>query len=118
LRAGELAGLRLTAIDGERLTVSQSVWHGKDQSPKTDNAVRTMALSPQLVSLVWEQIARQGTKGHAYLFSSSSGKPCDMDMYRERKMRPLLKSLGILPAGFHSLPALQRFAPWILSGWL
>jgi hypothetical protein len=54
LRAGEIVGLRTTALEGERLTVSQSVWHGKVQSPKTDNAVRTLAVSPQLVTLLWE----------------------------------------------------------------
>jgi integrase len=103
LRAGELAGLKLTDIDGEKLTVNRSVWHGKGQAPKTDNSLRTLALSPQLISLLWEQIVRQKAKGHEYLFSSSNGTPWDMNMYRKRKMRPLLKSLGILPlAGFHA----------------
>ena len=59
LRAGELAGLRLSDIGGVRLTVNQSVWHGKDQSPKTDNAVRTLALSSQLLSLLWEKADRK-----------------------------------------------------------
>jgi integrase len=36
LRAGELAGLRLIDIADERLTVNQSVWHGKAQDPKTE----------------------------------------------------------------------------------
>lgn len=36
LRAGEIAGLMLTDIEGERLTVNRSVWGGKDQSPKTN----------------------------------------------------------------------------------
>ena len=102
LRAGELAGLKLMDIDGERLTVNRSVWHGNEQSPKTNSALRTLALSPQLVSLLWEQIARQKAKGHDYLFSSSTGKPWDMDVYRERKMRPLLRSLKVPEAGFHA----------------
>ncbi len=102
LRAGEIAGLKLADIDGQGLKVNRSVWHGKDQSPKTDNSFRTLALSPQLVSLLWEQIARQRTKGHEYLFTSSTGKPWDMDVYRERKMRPFLESLGIQLAGFHA----------------
>jgi integrase len=102
LRSGELAGLRTTDIDGDRLTVNQSVWHGKEQSPKTDNAVRTLALSPQLLSLLWEQIRRQKTKGHEFLFSASTGSPWDMNLFRYRKMRKLLKSLGIQPAGFHA----------------
>jgi integrase len=102
LRAGELAGLMLTDVDGERLTVNQSVWHGKAQAPKTDNAVRTIALSPQLITLLWEQIARQKAKGHEFLFSVSTGSPWDMNVYRNRKMRKLLMTLGISQAGFHA----------------
>ena len=101
LRAGELAGLKLADIDGDRMTVNRSVWHGKAQTPKTDNAMRSLAISPQLVSLLWEQIARQKAKGHEYLFTSSTGTPWDLDAYRQRKMRPLLKSIGVKPAGFH-----------------
>ena len=93
LRAGEVAGLRLTDIDGERLTVNQSVWGGKEQSPKTNNAVRTLGLSPQLVTLLWEQIARQRAKGRHYLFSSSTGSPRDMGVYRQRKVTVLLSPL-------------------------
>ena len=102
LRSGELAGLKLTDIDGERLTVSRSVWLGREQSPKTNNSVRTLALSPQLILLLWEQIVRQRVKGHDFLFSSPSGRPWDMNVFRQRKMATLLKSLGIVQAGFHA----------------
>jgi integrase len=54
------------------------------------------------VDLLWEQIARQTAKGHEYLFSSSSGRPIDMNVHRRRKMTTLLKSLGIPQAGFHA----------------
>jgi integrase len=102
LRAGEIAGLKLTDIDGERLAVNRSVWGGKDQSPKTNSAIRTIGLSPQLISLLWEQIARQRKKEHEYLFSASTGSPVDMNVYRRRKMTALLKSLAIPQAGFHA----------------
>jgi len=102
LRSGELAGLRTTDIDGDRLTVNQSVWQGKEQSPKTDNARRTLALSPQLLSLLWAQIQRQKEKGHEFLFSASTGSPRDMNVFRHRKMTKLLESLGIQQAGFHA----------------
>jgi len=102
LRSGEVAGLRLCDLDGDRLTVNQSVWHGKAQTPKTDNAIRTLALSPELVSLLWEQITRQRAKDHDYLFSSENGTPWDMNVYRRRKLTPLLKRLGIPQAGFHA----------------
>jgi integrase len=102
LRGGELAGLKLTDIDGERLTVNRSVWLGKEQSPKTNNAIRTLALSPQLVTLLWEQIARQRARECEYLFSSSTGSPLHMNVYRKRKMAVLFKSLKIPHAGFHA----------------
>jgi integrase len=102
LRAGELAGLRLTEIYGERLTVSRTVWLGKEQTPKTDSANRMIALSPQLVSLLWKQIARQKAKGHAFLFTSASGTPRDMNVYRQRKLKRLLEELGIARKGFHA----------------
>jgi integrase len=87
LRSGELAWLRLSDIDSECLTVNRSVWHGRSQTPKTDNSVRTLALSPQLISLLWEQIVRQGIKEHEYLFTSENGTPWDMNVYRNRKMK-------------------------------
>ncbi len=102
LRAGELAGLRLADVDFQSLTVNQSVWHGRAQSPKTGNAVRKIALSPRLAALVWEQVQRQRTKGHAYLFSASTGSPWDMNLLVTRKLHPLLRSLGIAPAGLHA----------------
>jgi integrase len=102
LRSGELAGLRLIDIDGSSLTVNQSVWQGEEQPPKTDNALRTLAVSSQLVTLLWEQIARQKAKGHELLFSASTGSPWDMNVFRKRKMGKLLKSLKIKQAGFHA----------------
>lgn len=59
-------------------------------------------MSPQLVALLWEQIARQKAKGHVFLFSSANGTPWDMNVFRKRKLHPLLKLLGIAPAGFHA----------------
>ncbi len=102
LRSGELAGLKLTDIEGDRLTVNRSVWHRREQTPKTDNAVRSLGLSPQLVTLLWEQIVRQRAKGHEFLFSASRASPWDMNVIRQRKLHPLLTSLGIEQKGFHA----------------
>src|SRR6202022_2049484 len=41
-------------------------------------------------------------KEHDFLFSASTGAPWDMNVFRRRKMRMLLKSLGIRQAGFHA----------------
>jgi len=102
LRGGELAGLKLTDIDGERLTVNQSVWNGQTQSPKTDSALRTLGLSPQLITLLWEQIARQKAKEHEFLFTSQNGTPWDMNVHRRRKLTKTLTALEVTQAGYHA----------------
>lgn len=62
LRSGELAGLKLTDVDGERLTVNRSVWLGNEQVPKTNNSLRTLALSPQLISLLGSKSPGRGPR--------------------------------------------------------
>ena len=101
LRAGEIAGLRLGDVEPDRISVSQSVWHGRVQAPKSDNALRTIAVSTQLAALLLEQSKRQIGKGHDFLFSSSTGSPWDASLFRRRKLKPLLRSLGVREAGFH-----------------
>jgi hypothetical protein len=41
-------------------------------------------------------------KGTDYLFSGVTGNPLDMNVYRQRKLKPLLVSLKIKQAGFHA----------------
>jgi integrase len=101
LRAGELAGLRLGDVEPDRISVGQAVWHGRIQAPKTNNALRTIGISPQLGALLWEQAERQKEKGREFLFSSSTGSPWDASLFRRRKLKPLLRSLEIREAGFH-----------------
>jgi integrase len=65
LRSGEVAGLTAEDVDldRQRLTVNRSVYRGREQRPKTDNAVRTLALSSQLTALLREQITLQAAQG-------------------------------------------------------
>jgi integrase len=88
------------------------VWNGEVGTPKTQNAMRTVAISPQLAALLAEQVERQNEKGHAFLFSSSTGTPWDMNLFRKRKLQPLLQRLGIPKAGFH---AFRHFNASLLS---
>lgn len=102
MRQGELAGLRLEDVQTDRVSVHQSVWNGGTQDPKTPNAFRTIAVSPQLAVLLDEQVVRQRLRGHKLLFTSSTGNPWDANLLRSRKFHPLLASLGIEQAGFHA----------------
>jgi integrase len=102
LRAGEIAGLRVQDVALDRITVNQSVWAGEEQTPKTQSAVRQIAISPQLAELLWKQVERQKAAGHSFLFSVSTGSPLDMDVERRRRLKPTLKALEIPKAGYHA----------------
>jgi integrase len=117
LRAGEVAGLRVQDIGLDCITVSQSVWSGKEQTPKTQSAVRKIAISPQLSEMLWKQVERQIAAGHSFLFSVSTGSPIDMNVERRRRLKPTLKALGIPEAGWLSrVSALQRLRAGFLAG--
>jgi integrase len=102
LRAGEVAGLRVEDVALDSIAVAQSVWAGEEQSPKTQSAVRKIAISPQLSGLLWKQVRGQIAAGHSSLFSVSTGSPLDMNVERRRRLKPTLKALGIPQAGYHA----------------
>jgi integrase len=91
----------LSDVSTVSVTVNQSVWNGKEGSPKTVNAIRTVAVSPYLAKILGPQLEYQAGKGHHLLFSTSTGKPWDMNLFRRRKLQPLLRQLGIQSMGFH-----------------
>lgn len=102
LRAGELAGLRVQDVNLDSVRVEQSVWGGEEQAPKTESAVRTIAVSPQLAELLWKQVAKQKTAKHSLLFTAGNGSPLDMDVERQRRLKPVLEALEIRQAGYHA----------------
>lgn len=103
LRAGELCGLRIEDVDYKLgvLHVRQSVWRGKVQTPKTENAHRVVDLSPQLLEHLKEYRATWRPNPCGLLFATRNGTPWDANLIVKRKLRPLLNALGI-KGGLHS----------------
>ena len=102
IRAGELAGLRIQDVALDSITVEQSVWGGEEQQPKTQNAVRKIAISTQLAELLWKQIGRQKAAEHSFLFTVGNGSPLDINVERSRRLAPLLETLELAKAGYHA----------------
>jgi len=73
LRIGEGLGLRVTdlADDCTVIHVQRSVWQGREQAPKTANAIRLVDLAEPLAKLLRNYVI--GKSG--YLFSTRDGKP-------------------------------------------
>lgn len=104
MRAGELCGLRTTDFDWERglVSVCQSVWRGKFQSPKSENAVRCFALSPRLLAHIADRVKGWKPNERGLLFVTRNGTPWDANLLVKRKLYPLLDSLGIERGGLHA----------------
>jgi len=98
LRIGEALGLKTTDLspDCGVLNVQRSVWHGREQEPKTPNAVRVVDIPGQLARVLHDHV--EGKSG--YVFATRDGKPL--------QARNVLHNFHIAGAkfGFH---ALRRF---------
>ena len=73
LRIGEALGLKTTDFGPECriLHVNRSVWHGREQTPKTSNAIRVVDIPEPLAWMLREFVAdKQG-----YLFATANGTP-------------------------------------------
>jgi integrase len=95
MRAGELCALRSEDVQRGRVRIRQSVWRGKFGDPKTENAVRSFAISALLS-------ARLQTLGDGLLIKTRDGTPWDAGLLVKRKLRPLLQSLDIPGGGLHA----------------
>ena len=114
MRPGELAGLLHANCRARAISVTQSVWARRVQTPKSKAAVRTFAISEQLgrelerfieaaepneyglvfVTDKWRAQANQhGEKMR--LNQHEGGKPMSMDTFRQRVLNPILDELGI-----------------------
>jgi integrase len=104
MRAGELCGLRVRDFDleGGLVSVRQSVWRGKFQSPKSENAVRSFALSPRLLAHVADFLKRWKPNERGLLFATRTGTPWDANLLVKRKLYPLLDAIGIKRGGLHA----------------
>jgi len=73
LRIGEALAVKASdfADDFRVLKVTRSVWHGKEQSPKTPSAVREIDIAEELAALVRDYAAHRT----GYLFATKSGRP-------------------------------------------
>ena len=105
IRGGELCGLRVADLDLENciIQVRQSAWRGHLQTPKTANAIRRFALSPQLCShLKWFLETQWKDNPENILFPSKAGTPQDNHNVVQLQLKPLLEKLNLKKLGLHA----------------
>jgi integrase len=104
LRIGEALGLKVSDFspDCRALYVRRSIWRGKEQEPKTPNAVRAVDLPKELARTIQAFVAG---KNGGYLFSTRTGRPLSS--------RNVLRVLHARKkVGFH---AFRRFRAAVLT---
>jgi len=98
LRAGELLGLEVKHFSGNTITVAQSVWEGRVQTPKTASAFRQVDLHPTVADMLRDFI---DDRKEGFLFRTRTGTPFLQSNFLRSSLHPLLKELGIEKQGFH-----------------
>ena len=93
LRIGEALALKASDFteDFRVLKVTRSIWHGKEQDPKTPAAVREIDLAESLAAIL--RTYAEGRSG--YLFATRSGRPlgpseCSPGGWRRRSRVPAI----------------------------
>jgi integrase len=108
LRAGELCGLRIDDLDLERclLRVEQSSWRGKMQQPKTENAVRSIAISPEMVFHLRDFLLRWRPNSRRLLFATRNS--LGREPAREKKTPTAFEKTGDSALRTLRIPARER----------
>jgi integrase len=99
LRAGELLGLEVRHFDGTSVTVNQSAWGTRVQTPKTQNAYRVVDLHPDVSTLLKAYL---GDRKTGFIFQSSGGRPLSQTNLLRREFHPVLVGLKIDTCGYHA----------------
>ncbi len=104
MRPGELCGLAVSDLNLANLTIRirHSVWGGQLQTPKTANALRNLAISPQLAEHLSGYLSQWSSNPMGLRFLSTVGKPLHPSCVRRDHLEPLCKSLGIQPKGMRA----------------
>jgi integrase len=101
MRIGEASGLHIDDLDLTNCVVHvrRGVWNGREQSPKTRNAVREIDIDSGLADLLRQHV---GNKKAGRVFEARNGSPISGQNVLKRVLHPLLKRLGIPKAGLHA----------------
>jgi integrase len=106
MRIGEVLAIQVEDLDYQRelLHVRSSVYAGALDTPKSEASIASLpmplALAIRLKTFLASRHFRQNALG--LLFANRRGRPFSANKLREKKLRPLLSSLGIQLAGFHA----------------
>jgi integrase len=104
LRIGELLALRWRDVDLERrgLRVTQSVYEGHFDEPKSQRSKRSVPLGAKSIEIL-SALKPAGVNPDALVFSTGTGTPFDRHNLVNRQLKPTCKRLGLTGVSWHWL---------------
>ena len=104
LRIGELLAVRWRNVDLERgtLRVTETVYDGHFDVPKTQRSQRSVPLSTKTIQIL---VARKPAlmNPEALVFATSTGTPFDRHNLTNKQLKPTCKKLGLEGVSWHWL---------------
>jgi integrase len=101
-RRGEIAGMRWEDYDGSELRITQSVWRGHVDEPKTPRSKSPVPVISALAKFLEAHRQRCGNPGSGFIFLSARRKPLDLADVARWMIRPALKTASIEWHGWHA----------------
>jgi integrase len=104
LRIGELLALRWRDVDLERcgLRVTQSVYEGHFDEPKSQRSKRSVPLGAKSIEIL-SALKPAGVNPDALVFSTDTGTPLDRHNLVNRQLKPTCRKLGLTGVTWHWL---------------
>ena len=104
LRIGELLALRWRDVDLEQkvLRVTQTVYEGHFDEPKTQRSKRSVPLGAKSIEILSARKPR-GVDPEALVFATRTGTPFERHNLVNKQLKPTLKKLGLVGVSWHWL---------------
>ncbi len=106
LRRGELSGLKWKDVDFEKgkIRPQQAVWNGKECGLKSKASYQPVPLAPRLGELLLDlRFHSKYADPDDFVFAARNGKPLNLANWTRRKLKPLLRELGLPDGTLQSL---------------
>jgi integrase len=100
MRPGEIFGLTWGRLEAASAEVTQRIYRGKVDTPKTHHSVRKAALGEGLLSDLQEWGSKTNRHAAAFVFPSERGTALSKDNVWRRNMQPALAKVGLGWANF------------------
>ena len=104
IRTGELLGLRVGDLDFDRklIHIRQSAWYGRIQTTKSRASTKPLPLPGYLAEVLQRYLNTWKANPMQLLFANGVGRPHSANKIVQRKLWPILDSLGIPRCGLHA----------------